>query len=152
MVLPGTNQHRPLDTLTPTQGKKKKNLNNRQAVEKKKRHVAKTAGCPELWRVEEGHSFTQTVNKQASRRRQDWRPLPSNLGEEKACNSHGHVESTTRGGQGHFPTRTVNKQAGEGGCGTTSPSVLAEGKVSNSSYSVERSTREWWRGTCPFKH
>jgi hypothetical protein len=112
MVLPGTNQHRPLDTLTPTQGKKKKKLNNRQAVEKKKRHVAKTAGCPELWRVEEGHSFTQTVNKQASRRRQDWRPLPSNLGEEKACNSHGHVESTTRGGQGHFPTRTVNKQAG----------------------------------------
>jgi hypothetical protein len=41
----GPDQHSPLDRLTLTQGKKRKNkLNNKQAAEKKKRHVAKKVG------------------------------------------------------------------------------------------------------------
>jgi hypothetical protein len=61
VVLLGTNQHSPLDRLTPAQGKKKKKtqkLNNKQTAEKKKRHITKKAGCPELRKVGERHSLT----------------------------------------------------------------------------------------------
>jgi hypothetical protein len=38
VVLPGTNQHSPLDGLTPAQGKKKKKkLSNKREAEKKKK-------------------------------------------------------------------------------------------------------------------
>jgi hypothetical protein len=55
MALPGTNQHSPLDRLTPAQGKKKKKL-NKQAAEKK-RHLTTRAGHPELWREGEENSL-----------------------------------------------------------------------------------------------
>jgi hypothetical protein len=79
VVLPGTNQHSPLDRLTSAQGKKEKKnkLNNKQAAEKK-RHIAKRVGHPELQRVGEGHSHIQTVNKQAGR---SGSPLPATLDE-----------------------------------------------------------------------
>jgi hypothetical protein len=82
MVLPGTNQHIPLDRLTSAQGKKKRKktkLNIKQAAGKK-RTCSKEGGHPELWRVGEGHYLTLTVNKQAGQRRQEWQPPPSNLG------------------------------------------------------------------------
>jgi hypothetical protein len=59
---PGPDQHSPLDRPTPTQGKKwEKKLNNNQPAEKekKKRHVAKRAGHPELRRLGEGQSLME---------------------------------------------------------------------------------------------
>jgi hypothetical protein len=70
----------------PHPGKKEKKQNwikNKQ-LNKKKRHVAKRAGRPELQRVEpagEGRSGATS---------------PSGLGERKACNRGCHVESSTR--------------------------------------------------------
>jgi hypothetical protein len=110
-VLPGTNQHSPLDRLTPTQGKRKKNLNNKHIGGKKKRHIAKRAGHPELQRVGEGHSPMWIVNKQSGQRRQEWRPLPSNLGVGKAWNSGCREENSPELGKGYSFMWTVNKQA-----------------------------------------
>jgi hypothetical protein len=50
--------------------------------------------------VGEEQSLRQTVNKQASQRRQEQQHPPSNLEEGKACNCC-CVESATRGGEGH---------------------------------------------------
>jgi hypothetical protein len=49
-----------LETLTPPPREKreKNKLNNKQAAEKK-RHIAKRAGCTELQRVGERHSFRE---------------------------------------------------------------------------------------------
>jgi secreted trypsin-like serine protease len=59
-------------------------LNNKQAAEKKNRHVTKRVGHPELWREEEGHSLMQIVNNGEGR---CGTTSPSVLGEEKASNS-----------------------------------------------------------------
>jgi hypothetical protein len=87
-------------TNLPHPRKKEKKTNwmiNKQ--QKKKRHVAKRAGCPELRRVGVvGHSLTWTVHEQAGRRRLEWQLPPSNLGVGIAWNSGCRVESSTRVG------------------------------------------------------
>jgi hypothetical protein len=71
-----------------------------------------------------------TVNKQASQRRQEWWPPPSNLRVGKLVTVAVMRKDPLESGKGALPTWTVNKQAAvEGGCSTTSSSVLGEGKT-----------------------
>jgi hypothetical protein len=44
-----------------------------------------------------------TINKQASWRRQEWHPLPSNLGAGKLVKVAAWWKLHWRGGKGHFP-------------------------------------------------
>jgi hypothetical protein len=80
VVLPGTNQHSPLDRLTPAQGKKKTNNKNRIINKqlKKKTHN-KEGGEPRVLESGVGVLPHGTVNKQAGQRKQEWWQLPRNL-------------------------------------------------------------------------
>jgi hypothetical protein len=91
----------------------KKNTNNKEADEKKKRHVAKRVGHPELWREGEGHSLTGTVNKQACQRRQEWHTHPATLKRGKLATVAVMRKAPPERGEEHSPTWTVNKQAGQ---------------------------------------
>jgi hypothetical protein len=101
----------PLWQIDPTQGKKKKQLNNKQAAEKK-RHVTQRVGSPELWREGEGHSLTWTVNIQASRRRPEWHHLPPCAWKEEVVQQRVKcVMLHQLVGKVHIPTQTLNKTA-----------------------------------------
>jgi hypothetical protein len=109
-VLPGTNHHRPQDKLTPAQGKKKKkNKRNDKKIAEKKKTCSKEDGAPWALRVGEGLSLTWTINKETGWRRQEGRPLPSNLGVEKACKSGCHVEHSTRGRREALPHKNCKQ-------------------------------------------
>jgi hypothetical protein len=73
-------------------------------LKKKKRHVAKRAGCPELQRVGEAHSHMLTVNKQAGWRRQEWHPCPATLQQGKLVTVAVMWKAPPDGEEGHPPT------------------------------------------------
>jgi hypothetical protein len=87
-------------------------VNNEQAAKKKKRHIRKRTGHPELHRVGEDHSLIQTVNKQATKEGRSGGPRPATLEWGKLVTVT-VVWKDPPWGEGHFPMQTINKQAGQ---------------------------------------